>query len=181
LPRGKQAERTASNASGGGCDGGSGHPVLPPHSHRPGDRCAGAGPAGRLFAALAAGITLIAGLGVRAVLSGWIAKYLGVALWATLVYFLILFLSPRSSLLRAFAICVIASFVVELAQLTPVPMELYRIHPFFALVFGTTFNLPDLPAYVFGAGIGVLTDKRRRKICLDRQVGLQTEEPRSHP
>ena len=133
------------------------------------------------FAIAAGTTTLIAGLGVRAVLSGWVAKYLGVALWATLVYFLILFVAPRISLLCAFLACVIISFVVELAQLTPAPMALYRIHPFFALVFGTTFNAPDLPAYVFGAGMAVLTDKWRRKICLDRQVGLQSAERRSHP
>ena len=107
-----------------------------------------------IFPALAIVVTLAAGLATRAFLGGWIAKYLGVALWATLVYFLILFIAPRVPVLRAFAICVVISLVVEFAQLTPGPMALYELHPFFALVFGTTFNAPDLPAYVVGAGLG---------------------------
>jgi hypothetical protein len=116
----------------------------------------------RAWALIAGAITLFAGLGVRSVLSGWIAKYLGVALWATLVYFLIVFIAPRLPRLQVFAICVVVSFIVEFSQLTPVPMALYRIHPYFALVFGTTFNAPDLAAYVVGAAIGLAVHAKFR-------------------
>jgi hypothetical protein len=107
----------------------------------------------RIFPTVAAVVTLGLGLGVRAFLGGWFAKYAGVALWATLVYFLILWVRPSLSPPRAFTVCVVISFAVELAQLTPGPMALYGVHPLFALVFGTTFNAPDLPAYVIGAAI----------------------------
>jgi hypothetical protein len=121
-------------------------------------------------------ITLGLGLGVRAILSGWIAKYLGVALWATLVYFIIVWLAPRIPLRRAFAICVVISFMVELAQLTSVPLALYEVHPFFALVFGTTFNAPDLPAYVVGAAIGAATDRAAIRRLKTQDSRLTTAE-----
>lgn len=108
----------------------------------------------RPFLALVA--TLALGLGVRAALSGCVAKYLGVALWATLVYFFVLFLAPETSARRAFVVCVLVSFAVELFQLTPVPKALHELHPAFALVLGTTFNALDLPAYVAGAALGAL-------------------------
>ncbi len=114
----------------------------------------------RLQATIAAAVTLVFGLGTRAVLAGWLAKYLGVALWATLVYFLILFVAPRTTTRRAFILCTAISFAVELFQLTPIPMALYGIHPFFALVLGTTFSAADLPAYVVGAALGALTQSR---------------------
>ena len=104
-------------------------------------------------------MTLALGLGSRALLSGWIAKYLGVALWATLVYFIIVWIAPAIAVRRAFFLCVAISFAVELAQLTPLPTALYQLHPLFALIFGTTFNAPDLPAYVVGAAIGALAHR----------------------
>ena len=110
----------------------------------------------RLFALSGALVTVPCGLGIRALFDGAAAKYAGVALWATLVFFLIVLVKPELSWRRAFVVCVGISFVVEFLQLTPGPMALYRVHPAFALVFGTTFNGPDLPAYVVGAGVGAL-------------------------
>lgn len=108
----------------------------------------------RIRATLAAGVTLGLGLGVRAVTTGAFAKYAGVALWATLVYFLILWCVPKRTPQQLFGATVGVSFAVELLQITPYPMALYEVHPFFALVFGTTFNVWDLPAYVLGAALG---------------------------
>jgi hypothetical protein len=109
----------------------------------------------RPFPSIAALLTLIAGLATRALLSGFVAKYLGVALWATLVYFLVLFVKPKLAPIKAAIVTVVISFAVELFQITPVPMWMYQnLHPLSALVFGTTFNLGDLPAYVVGAAIG---------------------------
>jgi hypothetical protein len=99
-------------------------------------------------------VTLVLGLATRAFLEGWIAKYLGVALWATLVYALVVLMRPAISPSNATLVTIAISFVVELLQLTPGPMALARIHRFFALVFGTTFNALDLPSYVTGAVLG---------------------------
>lgn len=102
-----------------------------------------------------AALTLVAGLTLRATLGGALAKYGGVALWATLVYALELVVRPRLGPRLAWGLCVVISFAVEFLQLSPLPMALYEVHPFFALVFGTTFHVPDLPSYVAGATIGL--------------------------
>jgi hypothetical protein len=108
----------------------------------------------RFFPTAAAVLTLAAGLGCRAVFSGWVSKYGGVALWATLVYFLVLWVRPQLAVGRAALLCLGISVAVELFQLTPVPRALYELHAGFALVFGTTFHAWDLPAYAAGALLG---------------------------
>jgi Protein of unknown function (DUF2809) len=108
----------------------------------------------RVFATTAAVLTLVAGLGCRAVFSGWVSKYGGVALWATLVYFLVLWVRPQLAVARAALLCFSISVAVELFQLTPVPRALYEVHGAFALVFGTTFHAWDLLAYAVGALLG---------------------------
>jgi hypothetical protein len=112
----------------------------------------------RVFATVAAILTLAAGLGCRAVFSGWVSKYGGVALWATLVYFLVLWVRPRLAVARAALLCLAISVAVELFQLTPVPRALYEVHAAFALIFGTTFHAWDLPAYAVGALLGAAID-----------------------
>lgn len=118
----------------------------------------------RVSPTAAALLILVAGLGCRAVFSGWLSKYGGVALWATLVYFLVLWVRPQLAVARAALLCLTISIAVELFQLTPVPRMLYELHAAFALVFGTTFNAWDLPAYAAGAllGAGVHAAFRRR-------------------
>ncbi len=113
----------------------------------------------RILPTAATIVTLMAGLELRAFFSGGVAKYGGVALWATLVYWLVLWSVPRMKPARVSGLTVLISFAVELFQLTPVPMALYEIHPYFALVLGTTFHLPDFPAYVVGAGLGFLVHR----------------------
>lgn len=108
----------------------------------------------RVVPTIAAGITIVAGLGVRAVLTGAPANVGGVALWSVLVACLIVWVRPTLSGIRVFGWCLGISVAVELFQLTPIPVGLYRIHRAFALVFGTHFQWADLPAYAIGSGIG---------------------------
>jgi hypothetical protein len=117
----------------------------------------------RVFPTIAGLLTLAAGLGCRAALSGWLAKYGGVALWATLVYFLVLWVRPRLAVARTALLCLGISVAVELFQLTPVPRALHEIHPAFALVFGTTFNAWDLPAYAAGTVLGAAIHAASRR------------------
>lgn len=99
-------------------------------------------------------MTVAAGVGCRAMFSGWVSKYGGVALWATLVYFLVLWVRPQLAVARAALLCLSISVVVELFQLTPVPRALYELHAGFALVFGTTFHAWDLLGYAAGTLLG---------------------------
>lgn len=112
------------------------------------------------LAALGLAVALIpVGLGVRAILAGWLAKYLGVALWAACLYFVLRFFRVRSSIASHALLAVLVSWAVELFQLTPIPRALARHGRIFDLVLGTTFNAPDLLAYVAGVGLAAVLDR----------------------
>lgn len=105
----------------------------------------------------AAGLTVIAlGLGSRYGLSGFWAKYLGVAFWAAMLYLTLLFMNPRLKPLHCFLLALAGSWIVEFAQLTPGPAWLSARHPLLRMIFGATFSVPDLAAYALCAGAGAL-------------------------
>ncbi len=95
--------------------------------------------------------TIALGLLTREVLTGAPAKYLGVALWATSVYFLLLTMAPRMRSATALALCLFISWSVEFAQLTDIPRYLSSLHPLLRLIFGEVFHAPDLLALTLGA------------------------------
>ncbi|MFJ6378955.1 DUF2809 domain-containing protein [Kitasatospora sp. NPDC092039] len=111
----------------------------------------------RLAAAVAAVLTVAAGLGVRAVLGGELAKYAGDALYTVLLYALLVLVAPRVRPGRAAAVAAALSWAVELFQLTGLPDDWGRQSTLARLVLGSTFNPPDLLWYLVGAGCaGVL-------------------------
>ncbi|MFI6321175.1 DUF2809 domain-containing protein [Nonomuraea sp. NPDC050556] len=98
----------------------------------------------RLITALAALLTVGAGLGVRALLDGPFAKYAGDALYTVLIYLIIVFVGPKLRPLTAALLATAVSWAVEFAQLADLP-EVVRP------VLGSTFNPPDLFWYAVGA------------------------------
>ncbi|MBT2399475.1 DUF2809 domain-containing protein [Streptomyces sp. ISL-100] len=110
----------------------------------------------RLLAAVAAGLTLCAGLGVRGVADGDVAKYTGDALYTVLLCTLVVLLAPRTRPPWAAAVGLALSWAVECAQLTGVPAELAERSVLARLVLGSTFNAPDLLWYAVGAGLFLL-------------------------
>lgn len=96
------------------------------------------------------------GLLSRAALSGAPAKHIGVALWATSVYFLLLTITPRLRPAAALVLCLLISWCVELAQLTDIPRRLSSMHPLLRLVFGEVFHPVDLASLAAGAAAGML-------------------------
>ncbi len=104
---------------------------------------------------LAALLTIAAGLGARAVLSGLPAKLAGDALYTVLVHVLVLVARPGTPPRRAGAISLGLSFAIELFQLTPYPAWLSSKHVLLRLIFGTTFGVVDLVGYVLGAALAV--------------------------
>jgi Protein of unknown function (DUF2809) len=110
----------------------------------------------RLLAAGAAVVTVGAGLGLRAVAVGDVAKYGGDALYTVLLYALVVLAAPRVTPLTAAGSALAVSWVVEFSQLTDVPAELSGRSAVARLVLGSTFNPPDLFWYVVGAAAGWL-------------------------
>ncbi|MEU1079576.1 DUF2809 domain-containing protein [Streptomyces sp. NPDC005908] len=119
----------------------------------------------RLVAAAAALVTVGAGLGLRAVATGDVAKYGGDALYTLLVLTLVVLLAPRTPPARAAGVALALSWAVELLQLTGLPAELSARSTAARLVLGSTFNAPDLFWYAIGAAAGwlVLRAPARRR------------------
>ena len=110
----------------------------------------------RLSACAYAMATVAAGLGIRAAATGPVAKYAGDALYALLVFWLVLAVAPRlagrTAALAATGLC----WAVEFFQLTGLPADWGRGSALARLVLGTTFNAPDLAWYAAGAALGWL-------------------------
>ena len=99
-------------------------------------------------------------------LAPWLSKYGGDALWALMIYSLIRFMQPSSKLwvsaLWAAAVC----FAVEFSQLYHAPwIDAIRGTRLGALVLGSVFNWPDLPAYAVGVATGGLIDRTINPRC----------------
>ncbi len=139
---------------------------------RPADRSGPAAPKAtgrtRLLAAVAALVTVGAGLGLRAVATGNVAKYGGDALYTLLILTLVVVLAPRSTPARAAGIALAVSWAVELLQLTGLPAELSARSTAARLVLGSTFNAPDLFWYAVGACAGWLA---LRAVARRREAG----------
>ncbi|MFI9489108.1 DUF2809 domain-containing protein [Promicromonospora sp. NPDC052451] len=108
----------------------------------------------RTAPALAALLTVAAGLSVRSVLDGAAGKYAGDTLYALLIFWLVLVVAPHTRRPVAAAVALAMSTAVELFQLTGVPAALGAHSALARLVLGTTFNAPDLPFYAVGAALG---------------------------
>ncbi len=139
---------------------------------RPPDRSGPAAPEAtgrtRLLAAVAALVTVGAGLGLRAVATGDVAKYGGDALYTLLILTLVVVLAPRSTPARAAGIALAVSWAVELLQLTGLPAGLSARSTAARLVLGSTFNAPDLFWYAVGACAGWLA---LRAVVRRREAG----------
>ncbi|MFD3498082.1 DUF2809 domain-containing protein [Streptomyces sp. NPDC058678] len=110
----------------------------------------------RLAAAGAAVVTAGAGLGLRSVTEGGVAKYGGDALYTVLIHTLVVLMLPRVAPATAAGSALAVSWVVEFVQLTEVPAELSERSSVARLVLGSTFNPPDLLWYGVGAVAGWL-------------------------
>ena len=92
-------------------------------------------------------------------LPAWWAKYAGVALWACALYWLVRTISgPSWSRSRAAVVAFIGSWVVEFLQLTAIPHWVSSKHWLLRVMFGDTFSVWDLPAYVVGVGVAFVVD-----------------------
>lgn len=105
----------------------------------------------RLAAAVAAAVTVGAGLGLRAAMAGDVAKYGGDALYTLLLVALVVLVAPSVRAWKAAAVALAVSWGVEFLQLSGVPAELSRHSVAARLVLGSTFGPQDLLWYAVGA------------------------------
>ena len=96
----------------------------------------------RLAVAVAGAVILVAGVTV--------AKNAGDALYAAMVYAIVVFVAPRARPLVAGAVALGLCWAIEFAQLTAVPATLSAHGTVLRMVFGTTFHRADLFWYAVG-------------------------------
>ncbi|MEU8762558.1 DUF2809 domain-containing protein [Streptomyces sp. NPDC048659] len=108
----------------------------------------------RILAGAAALVAVGAGLGVRALGGGDVGKYAGDALYTVLVVALVVLVVPRVRPVVAAGVGLGFSWGVEFFQLTGGPAAMAAHSGLARLVFGTTFNAPDLFWYAVGAVAG---------------------------
>lgn len=109
----------------------------------------------RLIAvAIGMGVVVL-GLVVHYTMGGPGADFLADALYAVLIYVIVVFFLAR---IRAITIAAIAygiCVLVELAQLTDGPTAVAAVFPPAVLVLGNTFALVDLVAYAVGIAVAL--------------------------
>ncbi|MGE3246179.1 MAG: DUF2809 domain-containing protein [Beijerinckiaceae bacterium] len=118
----------------------------------------------RTLLAACAALTVAAGLTWRFAIPGlpWFAwKYGGSVLWASLVYFLLASLLPRSGWRVILAMACVTALGVEFSRLADVAwLNAFRGTLAGRLTIGAVFSLWNLPAYFAGAGLAALIDVR---------------------
>lgn len=108
----------------------------------------------RTTSSVLAVLTVLAGLGGRALLPGPVGAPLGDVLYATLLVWLVVLVVPRTPRALASAIALAACTAVEVSHLTDVPAAILERLPAARYVLGTTFGAADLAWYALGAFLG---------------------------
>lgn len=110
-------------------------------------------------ALLVAGIlTIAAGLLVHFTMTDAVGQLAADALYAVLVYLVVAFAFPAVRRNFVAAIAFAACALIELFQLTDVPLLLAEAFPPARLVLGTTFAPLDLVAYAVGVAVACIVD-----------------------
>jgi len=116
-------------------------------------------PAYTLAAMLVVGIGLLWRSG-HLPLSSFIAKYGGDALWALLVFCGFGLVFRRISTVRLFLISIGLAWAIEFSQLYHAHwIDSIRSIRIGHLILGSTFNSPDLLAYVIGVALGAAVER----------------------
>ena len=102
------------------------------------------------------GVIILSGIGSRLIATGFALfdNYLGDALYAAMLFMLLLVFAPRLTLAKAALIGFGLVVLIELFQQTGIPLAM-RSHEnsliqLMALLLGTTFNYWDLVSYAIG-------------------------------
>ena len=117
----------------------------------------------RRRALLRALLTLVSGLALRLLpmhLPFLITKYGGSALWALLVYFLLVASLPRVEPLRVAMLAAAVAFLVELSRLHHSPAEdAFRLTLAGRLLLGRVFSVWNLLAYWTAIALAAASDR----------------------
>jgi hypothetical protein len=116
-------------------------------------------------------VTVGAGLALRALAAGDVAKDGGDALYTVLLHTLVVLTVPAARPRTAAGSALAVSWAVELLQLSGMPAELSEHSSVARLVLGSTFNPPDLFWYGAGAAVSLLVHTAVAPLLSCRHTG----------
>ena len=89
----------------------------------------------------------------------FVPLWVGDVLWATMIYFILRFFYPESSVRKITLISVVISYAIEFSQLYKAPWIDNMRHTFLGrMILGETFFWGDLVSYTAGILIGIAID-----------------------
>ncbi|GAA1416896.1 DUF2809 domain-containing protein [Catellatospora coxensis] len=88
---------------------------------------------------------------IRAAMDGPVEQYAGAALSAAIVYTIVIFIKPMISPLAAGGVAIAYCWLIEFAQLTPLPAALSQRDWLARQLLGAQFDLIDVAWYPVGA------------------------------
>lgn len=103
---------------------------------------------------------LVTGLLVHSLGEGAVGGFLGDALYAAFIYWLVVALVPRVRMGVVAGVAAGFCAAIEFLQLTPLSGALSRAIPGAYFIFGSTFQWRDLVAYAVGIAIVAAADAR---------------------
>ncbi|WP_407318090.1 DUF2809 domain-containing protein [Isoptericola halotolerans] len=124
-------------------------------------------------------LTVLVGLGGRALLPEPVGGPVGDVLYAMLVVWLVVLVVPRAPRALASAIALAVCTAIEVSHLTDVPARLLEQVPTARYVLGTTFGVADLAWYALGAFLAgaVLAVVAPRAAAVDEALRHVRAEP----
>ncbi|MEV4630406.1 DUF2809 domain-containing protein [Micromonospora sp. NPDC049523] len=128
----------------------------------------------RLVTSASAVVILAVALGIRAFFGGALEQYSGTALYASIVYAAVVFVWPPITALVAGGFTTGFCWLVEIAQLTPVPAALSARSLLARFVLGVQFDPVDLAWYPVGVVPLVVLHRLIRVRARNRTVGTAT-------
>jgi len=124
-------------------------------------------PRSRLIYSLLIALTIPLGLASRKfsyLLPPWLAKNAGDVLYATMAFWLVGFLFPRLSTLRAALTATLFCFGIEVLKFSQAPWLVWARHSQAgALVFGIGFHASNLVCYVIGVALAAAIERTLRR------------------
>jgi len=117
----------------------------------------------RWFFLLMIAITIALGLCARLIKKRFfhLGDAAGDALWATMVFFILSFITPTMPLWKRILAAITFSFAIEFSQLYHAPwIDRIRKTTPGAIVLGSSFSPSDLVCYVIGVAVGAFAEKK---------------------
>lgn len=129
----------------------------------------------RLVALVLAIVVIAVGLLTRLGPSGDLTDIAGDALYAVLIYLLVVVVAPGAGVVARLVFAAAWCVAIELLQLTAVPGAAAEAFAPLRLVLGTAFDVRDLVVYVAAVAVAAAADATARRVHVIRRARARAD------